>query len=306
MHYRTFTLPVLLTFLIACRDPCIINRVAETIIGRSREQLRGLRVERALPLVNRHTRQTIGNPAYDALRLSQIVMMDPDAALIREDGTEVGVEDSAAPIHDASGHVIGAVLVFRDVTERRGLADKIASLALYDALTGLANRSLLEDRLRQAIEQAIRDHDKVGLIFMDLDKFKQINDTLGHDMGDLLLQQVAQRISECVREGDTVSRLGGDEFVVIMEDLSEDPRIAASQAKAVAEKILATLNKPYDLGGNIRSSTPSIGVTLFSDHKYGIDQLLKQADLAMYQAKAEGRNTVCFFSADMPHSVAAH
>jgi diguanylate cyclase (GGDEF)-like protein len=164
----------------------------------------------------------------------------------------------------------------------------------------------MTDRLQHILATTSRNDREGALMFIDLDKFKQINDTLGHDMGDLLLQKVAERISQCVREGDTVSRLGGDEFVVIMEDLSEHPHIARSQAKAVADKILAKLNQPYDLGGHIRSSTPSIGVTLFSDHKFGIEELLKQADLAMYQAKAEGRNTVCFFNADTPHSIAAH
>ncbi len=144
-----------------------------------------------------------------------------------------------------------------------------------------------------------------ALLFIDLDNFKTLNDTLGHDMGDLLLQQVAQRLATCVREGDTVARLGGDEFVVMLEDLSENPQEAATQAETVGEKILATLNQPYQLAGYEHHSTASIGVTLFSGHQTAIDELLKQADLAMYQAKAAGRNTLRFFDPEMQAAVTA-
>ncbi|MBU1664951.1 MAG: diguanylate cyclase, partial [Gammaproteobacteria bacterium] len=182
---------------------------------------------------------------------------------------------------------------------------EIRQLAFYDALTKLPNRRLLLDRLQQALAASGRNHRAGALLFIDLDDFKGLNDTLGHDVGDLLLIQVAQRLVECVREGDTVSRLGGDEFVVMLEDLSGSLEEAVLQAEAVGEKIIAALNRPYDLNGNEQRSTPSIGITLFNTAHDSIDDLLKRADLAMYQAKEAGRNTLRFFDHAMQARVEA-
>jgi len=169
----------------------------------------------------------------------------------------------------------------------------------------LPNRRLLIDRLKQALAASNRSGRFGALLFIDLDNFKTLNDTLGHDVGDLLLQQVAQRLSTCVRAGDTVARLGGDEFVVMLEDLSENAREAATQTETVAEKILATLNQSYQLAGYQQRSTPSIGATLFGENATAIEELLKRADLAMYQAKAAGRNTLRFFDPEMQAVVSA-
>lgn len=182
-----------------------------------------------------------------------------------------------------------------DITLRKAAEEAIKHLAFFDALTGLPNRRLLIDRLRQTLTTSIRTEREGALMFIDLDNFKILNDTLGHDKGDILLQQVAERLSECVREGDTVARLGGDEFVVLLEELSKNPEEAAMQAEAVGKKILAALNQPYDLAGQQHRSTPSIGVTLFTEHKHSIEELLKRADLAMYQTKSAGRNCLRFF-----------
>jgi diguanylate cyclase (GGDEF)-like protein len=171
--------------------------------------------------------------------------------------------------------------------------------ALYDGLTGLPNRRLLMDRLHQAFASSSRSSREGALLFIDLDNFKDINDTLGHDIGDLLLQQTAQRLESCLREVDTVARLGGDEFVVMLEDLSEHALEAAAQTKAVGEKILATLNQPYQLATHKYHCTPSIGATIFSDHRQSGEELLKQTDIAMYQAKKAGRNTLRFFNPKM-------
>jgi diguanylate cyclase (GGDEF)-like protein len=154
------------------------------------------------------------------------------------------------------------------------------------------------DRLKQVLAAVGK-----ALLFIDLDNFKTLNDTFGHDMGDLLLQQVAQRLTACVREGDTVARLGGDEFVVMFEDLSEHALEAAAQTEAAGEKILATLNQPYRLASYEYRSTPSIGATLFNGHQLGIDELFKQADIAMYQAKKAGRNALRFFDPQMQITV---
>ena len=197
------------------------------------------------------------------------------------------------------GTVTHYVATHTDITSRKVAEEEIARLAFYDPLTELPNRRLLLDRLQQALASSTRSGRYGALLFIDLDNFKTLNDTLGHDKGDMLLQHVAQRLATCVREGDTVARLGGDEFVAMLEGLSEHQEEAAQQAESVGENILATLNQRYLLDGFENRSTPSIGVTLFSDHQNSIEELLKQADLAMYQSKAAGRNTLRFFDPAM-------
>ncbi|MGA7750510.1 MAG: EAL domain-containing protein [Gallionella sp.] len=183
--------------------------------------------------------------------------------------------------------------------------ESIKNLAFYDPLTGLPNRRLLMDRLQHTLASSARSGRKGALLFIDLDNFKDINDTLGHDIGDLLLQQTAQRLESCLRESDTLARLGGDEFVVVLEDLSEHALEAALQTKAVGEKILATLGQPYQLDTHKYHSTPSIGATIFSDHGQSGEELLKRTDIAMYQAKKAGRNTLRFFDTQMQVSITA-
>ena len=207
-------------------------------------------------------------------------------------------------VKNAQGDVTHYVSTLTDITQRKTAEDEIRNLAFYDPLTRLPNRRLLLDRLKQALASSTRSGRYGALLFIDLDNFKTLNDTLGHDIGDLLLQQVGQRLATCVREGDTVARLGGDEFVVMLEDLSETLQEAATQAETVGEKILVTLNRLYQLDSYEHHSTPSIGVTLFADHQETVDELLKRADLAMYQAKAAGRNTLCFFDPEMQAVVA--
>jgi diguanylate cyclase (GGDEF)-like protein/PAS domain S-box-containing protein len=198
-------------------------------------------------------------------------------------------------VRDDSGEVTHYVSAMTDITERKQAENEINNLAFYDPLTNLPNRRLLMDRLGQAIASSARTARYCALLFIDLDNFKHLNDNRGHQVGDILLQQVARRLQSCVREGDTTARLGGDEFVVMLEDMNPNQMEAAEQAKVVAEKILATLNQPYQLGSYAHHSTPSIGVTLFAQHQCSIDDLLKRADLAMYEAKASGRNTLRFY-----------
>ncbi len=186
---------------------------------------------------------------------------------------------------------------------RKAAENEIWQLAFYDPLTRLPNRRLLIDRLHHALAASTRSNRHGALLFVDLDNFKTINDTLGHDTGDLLLQQVAGRLSTSVRAGDTLARQGGDEFVILLMGLSEVPQEAAVQTEAIGEKILATLNKPYQLADHVHHSTVSIGATLFDGHIESAAELLKRADLAMYQAKAAGRNALRFFEADMQTAV---
>lgn len=197
-------------------------------------------------------------------------------------------------------HYVGSHI---DITERKVAEDKINHLAFYDVLTDLPNRRLLLDRLNRALASSARSGREGALLFLDLDNFKTLNDTLGHDVGDLLLQQVAERLTTCVREGDTVARLGGDEFVVLLEDLGEQPIEAAAQTEAIGDKVLTILSQPYQLTTHRYNITSSIGATLFNDHQSEVEELLKQADIAMYQAKKAGRNTLRFFDPKMQSTI---
>jgi diguanylate cyclase (GGDEF)-like protein/PAS domain S-box-containing protein len=208
-------------------------------------------------------------------------------------------------VKSPDGQVTNYVATMTDITVSKASAEKIKLLAFYDPLTQLPNRRLLMDRLQQALASSSRSGKEGAVLFIDLDNFKLLNDTLGHDTGDMLLQQVAERLIACVREGDTVARLGGDEFVVMLEDLSEEGLEAAAQTEVVANKILVALNEPYTLGQHEYRNTPSIGTTLFNEHKHKqkTDELLKQADIAMYQAKKSGRNMLRFFDPKMQESI---
>jgi diguanylate cyclase (GGDEF)-like protein len=183
--------------------------------------------------------------------------------------------------------------------------EEIKNLAFYDTLTNLPNRRLLMDRLNHAMATSARSDGYSALLFIDLDNFKNLNDTHGHDMGDMLLQQVTQRLESGIRKGDTVARLGGDEFVVMLEDLSDQPIEAAAQTDTIGEKILAALSEPYQLDKIAHRCTASIGVTLFSGNQQATDELMKQADIAMYQAKKSGRNALRFFDMQMQENISA-
>ncbi|MCE9633196.1 MAG: EAL domain-containing protein [Methylophilales bacterium] len=188
--------------------------------------------------------------------------------------------------------------------ERELVASQIQHLAFYDSLTNLPNRQLLHDRLQQALQFCSRNKQIGALLFIDLDNFKILNDTMGHDLGDRLLRKVAERLSLCVRESDTVARLGGDEFVLLLEEVSDAAEIAAAQARVVAEKILHSFSESFLLGDHEHRCTPSIGIALFGDQTHDADEVLKHADLAMYRAKHEGRNAFCFFEPEMQAVIA--
>ena len=208
-------------------------------------------------------------------------------------------------VKNSEGVVTNYVGTLADITMSKAASDEIHRLAFYDTLTGLPNRRLLYDRLTHAFGFSARSGHDGALLFIDLDNFKTLNDTLGHDIGDLLLKQIADRLTSCVREGDTVARFGGDEFVMMMEDLGGQGIEAAATAETVGNKILYILSQPYQLGKHLYNSTCSIGATLFHNRGASIDDLLKQADIALYQAKAAGRNTLCFFDPDMQESLSS-
>jgi len=222
---------------------------------------------------------------------------------VTKDGRAIPVEINAR-MFELQGKTM-VLAVARDITERKEAERKIQELAYLDGLTTLPNRRLLMDRLGHALSTSVRNKQKGGLLLVDLDNFKSLNDTLGHAEGDLLLQQAARRLTASVREGDTVARLGGDEFVVMLEDLGENPHEAAARIKFVGEKILTALAAPYSLSVQEHHSSASIGAALFGEQYESLDDLLKRADIAMYQAKAAGRNALCFFDPDLQSAVKA-
>ena len=223
----------------------------------------------------------------------------------KSDGQHIWLSISGEPIFDAAGEFTGYRGVARDITERKLAESEIQRLAFYDELTGLPNRRLLTDRLERAAQLCGREGKHGALLFLDLDNFKSINDTKGHDWGDRLLVQVGARIGASVRAADTVARLGGDEFVAVLQGLSGDPELAAAEAEAVAQKVLAMLNQPFVVQDSEVHSTPSIGIALFRDMQVPAQELLKRADLAMYQSKAQGRNTLSFFDPAMQAAASA-
>jgi diguanylate cyclase (GGDEF)-like protein/PAS domain S-box-containing protein len=218
---------------------------------------------------------------------------------VRKDGSLMWLSSSWVPISDARGDFIGYRTSGHDITERKSAEEKIRELAFFDALTGLPNRTLLLERLKRAIAASARNNASGALLFIDLDHFKTLNDTLGHDKGDLLLQEVAKRLAASIPEGDTVARVGGDEFVVVVGNLHEDRDEAAKQTEALGETILTVLGSPYRLGEIDYRSTASIGATVFWGHQASLDDLMKQADLAMYRSKDRGRNAVRLFDPHM-------
>jgi diguanylate cyclase (GGDEF)-like protein/PAS domain S-box-containing protein len=206
-------------------------------------------------------------------------------------------------VHDSEGNVTNYVATFTDITQSKKDAEKIEWLAFYDPLTGLSNRRRLYDRLKQALSSSQHSGRKGTLLFLDIDHFKNLNDTLGHDKGDLLLRMVAKRLESCVSRDDTVARLGGDEFVVMLENLSETASEAIIETEMIGNRILSSLNQSYQLNSYYYHITLSIGATLFNGQELSVDELLKQADIAMYQAKASGRNTLRFFDPQMQNNI---
>jgi diguanylate cyclase (GGDEF)-like protein len=245
-------------------------------------------------IIDNKTRVVAENPALHAIREDKTVGLAADCVLIRRDGFESTIEDSAAPIHNREGRVIGAVLVFHDVSESRAVALRMAHLAQHDFLTGLPNRVLLTERCSQAIGQANRHKKQVALLFLDLDFFKRINDSLGHAIGDQLLQSVAERLVAGVRATDTVCRQGGDEFVILLTEI-EQPL----DATYVAEKLLAAFAVPHQIDGHELHVSLSIGISIYPDDGNNVDSVMQNADTAMFHAKANGRNKYQFFRADM-------
>lgn len=275
-------------------DHCVLywNKSAERLYGWTAEEAIGRPI-------NQMIYQDIA--AYSEVHGTVLALGEWSGQIMqrRMDGSLLPVEAHCTLVVDDAGRPKSVLSINTDITQRKAAETKIQHLAFYDPLTRLPNRACLLDRLQHALATSSRSRHTGALLFIDLDNFKTLNDTLGHDKGDLLLQQVAERLSSFMRESDTVARLGGDEFVILLEELSESIDVAVMQAKNAGEKILAAFKQPYCLDSYVHYSSPSIGVTLFKGHTDNIDEILKRADLAMYQAKAAGRNTLRFFDPQM-------
>lgn len=222
----------------------------------------------------------------------------------RKSGERFPVQQAITAVKDVRGQTTHYLSTFSDITVRKLSEEQIHQLAFYDPLTGLANRRLLEDHIVQAFSSSARNKSYCALLFIDLDHFKHLNDTMGHKQGDELLKVVAQRLKESVRDGDTVARQGGDEFIILLEDLGEFKHDAAISAQTISEKILTAISQPYLLTDTQYILTASIGINLFIDHHETVEELMKRSDLAMYQAKAEGRDAIRFFDPSMQEAAA--
>ena len=219
-----------------------------------------------------------------------------EMAEYRKDGGMLFIESRWTLVRDHEGKPKSIFAIKSDITTRKLAEEKILEMAFYDPLTKLANRRLLMDRLEKAVLSSVRSRNFGALMFIDLDNFKSLNDTLGHEKGDILLQEVATKLKACVRDTDTVARFGGDEFVILLENLNSDIDQASVLAGKIGSKILSQLNCAFDFDGYQHLSTPSIGIALFNDQTRGVSELIKQSDIAMYQSKAAGRNRLTFYS----------
>ena len=271
-----------------------LNLVAEKMTGWQLPEALGRPMAEVFRILDATTREAAPNPMDTAVTQNKTVHLPSNCLLVRRDGFETPIEDSVAPIHDREGKATGAVLVFRDVSAARAMAEQMTHSAQHDYLTGLPNRMLLNDRVNQAITLAARHNKKVAVLFLDLDGFKHINDSLGHPIGDKLLQSVAKRLVECVRCSDTVSRQGGDEFVVLLSEMAQQEDAALS-----ALRILEAVAQAHSIDQHDLHLTTSIGVSVYPDDGQDAETLVKNADTAMYQAKENGRQSYQFFKAPM-------
>ncbi len=271
-----------------------LNSTAEDLIGWTQKEAVGHPVEDVLHFIDAETRAAVHNPMTQTILEDKAIALVPNCMLVRRDGTEVSIEDSVAPIHDRRGEVTGAVMVFHDVSAARAKTLRMSHLAQHDSLTDLPNRALLHDRLNEAITLSQRHQRKLAVLFVDLDRFKHINDSLGHATGDGLLRSVARRLSTCVRSSDTVGRHGGDEFVVLLWDMRH-----SQDAVVTASKILEVLREPHYVNNHNLHVTGSVGIATYPDDGTDAETLMKRADLAMYNAKEAGRDSYRFFESEM-------
>jgi diguanylate cyclase (GGDEF)-like protein/PAS domain S-box-containing protein len=271
-----------------------LNPIARAMTGWSTDEAFGRPFEEVFRIVDVANGMRVVNPMMLVIRENKSAKLAPGCKLIRRDGTESAIEDSAAPIHDRRGTVTGAVMVFHDVTQAQAVTEKMSHLARHDYLTDLPNRFLLNDRLSQAISAAQRDQQKLAVLCIDLDRFKHVNDSLGQSVGDQLLMSVAARLVASVQAVDTVSRQGGDEFVVLLSSIAN-----VDEASLSAQKMLTVVGMPHQLEEHSLQITASVGIGIYPDDGADAETLVKCADIAMLNAKNDGRNNYQFFKPSM-------
>jgi diguanylate cyclase (GGDEF)-like protein/PAS domain S-box-containing protein len=271
-----------------------LNPIAEKLTGWTCAQAVGRHVSEVFQVLDGMTRERIVPQMELAIQKGRTIILPSNCVLMRRDGQELHIEDSAAPIHGPSGEFAGMVVVFHDVSESRAITQKMSHLAEHDELTSLPNRALLNDRLERGITLARRHGRQMAVLFIDLDHFKHINDSLGHLIGDQILKAVARRIAPCIRNSDTVSRQGGDEFIVLLSEVNR-----AEDAELIAEKIRLAVMVPYTIDSHYLHLTTSIGVSVYPNDGEDATALIQYADTAMYHAKEKGRNNSQFFKDDM-------
>jgi diguanylate cyclase (GGDEF)-like protein/PAS domain S-box-containing protein len=271
-----------------------LNAVAEKMTGRPRHEAAGRSMAEVLRILDATSRQTAPNPMEMAVGKDRTANLSSNCNLVRNDGFEIPIEGCVSPIHDREGQAAGVVIVFRDVSAARTMALEMVYSAEHDFLTGLPNRMLLNDRVTQAVALARRHTEQVAVLFLDLDGFKYINDSLGHATGDKLLQSIAKRLVDCVRGSDTVSRQGGDEFVVLLSEVRQ-----SEDAAVTAGRLLQAVAEAHSIDQHDLHITASIGVSVYPDDGLDAETLIKNADTAMYQAKENGRQSYQFFEPAM-------
>jgi diguanylate cyclase (GGDEF)-like protein/PAS domain S-box-containing protein len=271
-----------------------INRIAEQLTGWTSVEAVGRHLSEVFQVLDGMSRERLAPQMELAIQSDRTIILPPNCVLVRRDGQELHIEDSAAPIHDLRGEFAGMVVVFHDVSGARAITQKMSHLAAHDVLTSLPNRACFNDRLEQGITLSRRHGRQMAVLFIDLDHFKHINDSLGHLIGDQIIRAVAQRIGPCIRHSDTVSRHGGDEFVVLLSEIGH-----AGDAGLIAEKIRLVLMEPYTIDGHFLHLTASIGVSVYPNDGDDALALIQYADTAMYHAKENGRNNSQFFKDDM-------
>jgi diguanylate cyclase (GGDEF)-like protein/PAS domain S-box-containing protein len=271
-----------------------MNPAAEALCGLARAEAYGQCVSNVFRPIEPETGRPLADPVDEALRDAKVVHLPVGSHLRRRDGEIIPIDGRSAALRDAAGRLAGTVLVFQDISAAQAMAARLTHQATHDALTGLPNRTLLMDRLNQSLMHATRTGGRIAVMFLDVDRFKQINDTLGHAVGDELLKQIAQRLRGCVRRADTVSRQGGDEFIVLLADAGEPMELSD-----LAEKIVSRLAGPYAVDDYELHLSASLGISVFPEDGADAETLLKHADIAMYHAKQNGRNTFQFFIDDM-------
>lgn len=280
-----------------------LNSIAESLTGWSQDEAGGKPLEEVLHLVNQVTRKPLVNPAFISVRDNKIVNDEPNnhSLLVSRTNQEYAIEYSASPIRNNQGYILGCVLIFHNISEKFQLMEQISWQAGHDMLTHLPNRTLLSDRISQAIAHATRQQHLLLVCFMDLDGFKAVNDLHGHELGDKLLIEVARRLINVVRSDDTVSRLGGDEFVLLLSEIH-----TMDEVDILISRILEEMARPYLIAQQTLKISASIGVTVFPFDSSDTDTLLRHADQAMYEAKQSGRNRFHLFDASMDLQVQEH